>query len=294
MVALAELALQHLQGQRVEHAPLDGALERACAVGRIVAFLHQEVLGRVGQLDVNLPILEPLQQAAKLDVDDLLQVLEAERVEEDDLVDPVQELRPEVLPQRLHHRARTSSFSAPVCSAMYWLPRFDVMMMTVFLKSTVRPWPSVSRPSSSSCSSTLKHLRVRLLDLVEEHDGVGPAPDRLGELPGLLVADVARRRADQPRHGVLLLVLRHVDPDHRLLVVEQELGERARQLGLADAGRAEEDEAAERPIRILEAGARPADRVRDGGDRLVLADDARGGGAPPCESASGLRPPSAG
>src|SRR5438128_1904961 len=30
-----------------------------------------------------------------------------------------------------------------------------VMMMTVFLKSTVRPCPSVSRPSSSTCSSTL-------------------------------------------------------------------------------------------------------------------------------------------
>ncbi len=30
------------------------------------------------------------------------------------------------------------------------------MTMTVFLKSTVRPCPSVSRPSSSTCSSTLK------------------------------------------------------------------------------------------------------------------------------------------
>ena len=42
-------------------------------------------------------------QAAQLDVDDLLHVLAAERVEEDDLVDPVQELRPEVLAQRVHH-----------------------------------------------------------------------------------------------------------------------------------------------------------------------------------------------
>ena len=35
-------------------------------------------------------------------------------------------------------------------------PTFEVMIRTVFLKSTVRPWPSVSRPSSSTCSSTLK------------------------------------------------------------------------------------------------------------------------------------------
>jgi hypothetical protein len=40
---------------------------------------------------------------------------------------------------------------------------------------------------------------VRLLDLVEQHHRVGPAPHRLGQLAALVVADVARRRADQPR-----------------------------------------------------------------------------------------------
>ncbi len=33
--------------------------------------------------------------------------------------------------------------------------RLEVMISTVLVKSTVRPWPSVSRPSSSTCSSTL-------------------------------------------------------------------------------------------------------------------------------------------
>ena len=33
---------------------------------------------------------------------------------------------------------------------------FEVMISTVFLKSTVRPWPSVRRPSSITCRSTLK------------------------------------------------------------------------------------------------------------------------------------------
>jgi hypothetical protein len=36
-----------------------------------------------------------------------------------------------------------------------WLPTFEVMMMTVLRKSTVRPWPSVSRPSSSNWSKVL-------------------------------------------------------------------------------------------------------------------------------------------
>jgi hypothetical protein len=49
----------------------------------------------------------------------------------------------------------TSSYGWP---AMAWIigePMLLVMMITVFLKSTVRPWPSVRRPSSSTCSSTL-------------------------------------------------------------------------------------------------------------------------------------------
>ena len=72
----------------------------------------------------------------------------------------------------------------------------------------------------------VEHVGVRLLDLVEQHDRVRPAAHRLGELAALLVADVARRRADQARHVVLLLVLRHVDAHHGALVVEQEVGER--------------------------------------------------------------------
>ena len=39
---------------------------------------------------------------------------------------------------------------------MSLVPRFVVMMITVFLKSTTRPCESVSRPSSRICSSELK------------------------------------------------------------------------------------------------------------------------------------------
>ena len=147
------------------------------------------------------------------------------------------------------------------------------MMMTVFLKSTVRPWPSVSRPSSRIWSSTLKTSGCAFSISSKSTTRVRPAADRLGQLAALVVADVARRRADQPADGVLLHVLGHVDPDHRLVAVEQELGQRPRQLGLADPGRAEEDEAAERPVRVLQTRPRPPDRVRHRRDRLVLPDD---------------------
>ncbi len=120
----------------------------------------------------------------------------------------------------------------------------------------------------------VEDVGVRLLDLVEEDDRVGAAADGLGELAALVVADVAGRRADEARDGVLLHVLGHVDADHGGLVVEEELGEGAGGLGLADAGGAEEDEAADGALGVAEAGAAAADGVGDGGERGVLADDA--------------------
>ena len=118
----------------------------------------------------------------------------------------------------------------------------------------------------------VEDVRVGLLDLVEQHHRVRAAAHRLGELAALLVPDVAGRGTDQPGDGVLLAVLAHVDADHRPLVVEQEPGERLGQLGLADAGRAEEQEAAGRPVGVGDAGPGPAHRVGDRGDRLGLAD----------------------
>ena len=51
------------------------------------------------------------------------------------------------------------------------------------------------------------------------------------------------------------LELAHVEADHQALVAEQRLGERAGELGLADAGRAEEEEAADRAPRVAQPGA---------------------------------------
>ena len=65
---------------------------------------------------------------------------------------------------------------------------------------------------------------------------------------------------------------RHVDADHGPLVVEQEVGQRAGQLGLAHAGRAEEQERADRPVGVGQARTAAADGVGHGGHRVLLAD----------------------
>src|SRR5262249_11508499 len=116
---------------------------------------------------------------------------------------------------------------------------------------------------------------MRLLDLVEENDRIRPAPDGLGELPAFVVADVAGRRADEARDGVLLHVFAHVEANHGALVVEEELGEGPRKLRFADAGRSEKQEAADWTPFFAQARARAANGVGHGADRLLLADDAR-------------------
>ena len=61
---------------------------------------------------------------------------------------------PEVLPQRFHHLPAHALSEIPGVFRNELAAGFDVMITTTFLKSTVRPLLSVSRPSSSSCSST--------------------------------------------------------------------------------------------------------------------------------------------
>src|SRR5256885_16677023 len=77
-------------------------------------------------------------------------------------------------------------------------------------RSTLFPYTTLFRspplgvgqpPVLQDLEQDVEDVRVSLLDLVEEQDRVRLAPHGLGELAALVVADVARRRADQPRHG---------------------------------------------------------------------------------------------
>ncbi len=104
---------------------------------------------------------------------------------------------------------------------------------------------------------------MRLLDLVEQHDGIRFATHRLAELAAFLEAHIARRRADQSRDAVFFHVLAHVDADHGVLVVEEKLGQRFAQLRFTHARRSEEDEGTDGAVLILQPGARAAHRVAD-------------------------------
>src|SRR5262249_46291532 len=97
--------LEDLHGERVLDHALDHALQRARARGRVVAPLGEELARLVGELERDAPLRDQLPHAVELDLDDPADLLAAELVVDDDLVDAVQELRLEVRAQRLLHAA---------------------------------------------------------------------------------------------------------------------------------------------------------------------------------------------
>jgi hypothetical protein len=79
-------------------------------------------------------------------------------------------------------------------------------------------------------------------DLIEKDHGIRVASDRLSELAAFLMADIARRGANEAGHTVWLHVLAHVDANHILFGIEELLAQGLGQLSLADSSRTKEEE----------------------------------------------------
>ena len=239
---------------------------------RVEAPVGQELLGLVGELQLQVALLEELPHPFELDGDDATDVVPGKLVVDDHVVDAVQELRLELGPQGLHH------------PPLHLLRLVRVEIDDVLAADVGRqdqhgvaeidgaPVTVGETPVVEDLQQCIEDVRMGLLDLVEEHHAIGAPSHRLGEEPSLVIANVAGRRADQPRHRVLLHELAHVETHHGLLVVEEELGQRAHRLGLSHARGAEEDERADRSVRILESRPGAAHRVRQCGQGFVLSD----------------------
>src|SRR5439155_21243354 len=99
--AVADLAGDDLlRGARL-HLLLDGAAKRARPVDRVIAALGQVLLGAVGEVERQVAVGQAGLEPRELEVDDLAHVGARQRVEDDDVVDAVEELGPEVLAERV-------------------------------------------------------------------------------------------------------------------------------------------------------------------------------------------------
>ena len=100
-------------GQRILDVLLDDASELPRPVGRVEALLDQEVHGLGGQADPDRPLLELPVHAIDHELHDAPDVLLVERVEDDHLVDPVEELRPERPLELVEHAVLHPLVGAP-------------------------------------------------------------------------------------------------------------------------------------------------------------------------------------
>ena len=106
MIAVQDFAIQNFQRQRILHQLLDRALQRTRAEVRVVAFGEEQFLGGVGELERNFALSQQAAYVFEAQFDDLDQLFFAQRVEDDDVVDAVEELGFEVAVQRVHHLLR--------------------------------------------------------------------------------------------------------------------------------------------------------------------------------------------
>ncbi len=245
-------------GEEVLHAPLEHALERSGAEFGVVPFFCEGGGGCRRDFQSDLLLGEVLGDARDLHFDDGSELMRLERFERQHLVEPVQELGAEELAQL--------RFVAQVAGHQHErLREVDDVALAVGQASIVQ-----------QLEQDVEDLGVRLFDFVEQHDRMRFAAHGFGQGAAFVVTDITRGRADQPRHGVLFHELAHVHAHKRLLVVEEELGERAGGFRFADARRTEQQERPERSARLLQSGARAAHRFADRDERVVLAHDTLG------------------
>ncbi|MNQ62342.1 hypothetical protein D3C85_766840 [compost metagenome] len=192
-------------------------------------------------------------------------------MEQDDLVDAVQELGPEVGADLFHDQG-THGLDI---LALGLVGQILAAQVGGHDDQGVLEVDGAALPVGQA--TVVQHLQqdvedvgVGLFDLVEQDDLIGATAHGLGQGAALVIADIAGRGADQAADRVLLHVFGHVDAGDGVVVVEQIAGQGLGQLGLAHARRAEEEEAAQRLVGVVQTGAGATDGVGHGFQRLVL------------------------
>ena len=197
-VAGDELAAQDLLRERILDLRLDRALQGTRTVHGVESRLADPIARSIIESQLNIAFGEPLTQTAQLDVDDGADLLPAERMEHHEFIDPVDELGPKVLGDHLHH----GFFHLGVIRLA---GEFLNHLAAEIRGHDHHAVPKVHRPTLTVGEASVvehlqqhvEHVRMRLLDLIEQNHAVGPAANRLGQVPALFVAHIAGRRADE-------------------------------------------------------------------------------------------------
>ncbi|GKT53857.1 ATP-dependent Clp protease ATP-binding protein subunit ClpB [Colletotrichum tofieldiae] len=256
-LAVADVAPQNQDGQLVEDLLLDQAGQRTSTVGGRVAGVTEVVLGLVRHVDCDLAVvvLQPLLDFHETDVDNLADLAAAAEGVHDKLAGRRVDL------------ALAARGLGEVLGAQVGGHDDDAVLGVDDTALTVGDAAVVHELEEDG-----QHLLGSLFHLVEEEDGERLAAEGLGELATGIVADVSRGSTNHPAKSMSLLVLGHVEADHGLGVVEEELGESLGQESLTGTGGTAEQEAGWL-VGVAETRPLEADGVGDGLDGFLLTDD---------------------
>src|SRR5215217_1954106 len=186
-VAGAELAAYDAAREGVLDVASYGPRQRSSAELRIVALLGEELLRGVGDLDLDALAFEVLVQAGEHDVNDRQHIRLGEGREDDDLIYPVEKLRPESPLQGLARPPLGLAEVHAIARGEAELPRRDEVLATHVgghdnyrVLEVDRPALRVRKsPIIEDLQERVEDFRMGLLDLVEEDDRVGTTPHLL-------------------------------------------------------------------------------------------------------------------
>ena len=210
-----------------------------------------------------------------MDVNDCRHIPAREAPEQHNLIQPVEEFRAEAFPHGAHH-------GRPRCFDIRAFGQFRDGMGTQIAGQHNDGVAEINRPPLAIRQPPIiKHLQQHiediimcLFDLIEQNHLIRPSPHGFCQRTTFFIANIARRRANQPRYRVLFHILRHIDARHGAIIIEQKSRQGLHQLRLANTGRAQEQEAADRAIGVLQAGTRTAHGLGNRLQSFFLTDHA--------------------
>ena len=247
--------------------------------------IDEELFRFFAGIKLHFEVRELLADLGKHQVHDRGKIGSGERMEDDDLIDTVDEFRTERVFHFIHHQLLhiLEGFLLLAFVLCFESQFLHLVFQEGRAKVTGHDDDSIREVHGAALTigqttiieylqKNIEEIRMRLFDFIEEDDAVRRLSHGIGQLAAFFIADISWRRTDETGHFVFLHVFRHIETNHIFLTAKHAFSERSGQLGLADTGRAEEEEGTDRTFRILHAGTRTTDRRGNGMDSLILTD----------------------
>src|SRR6266498_1684125 len=187
-IAFLESAVQKFHGKRVQYFSLYRPLKRSRPINGIISHIAQHPLRRVREDQIDSLVFQIFLHSCDLDLHYLLQQLLRKRIEDDDLIDPVEKLGLEKSLEFIHDALSEVLLFAlsPVCNRAF--PALKEYILNVSASDIGRHdhnrIPEINGQSMTirqpsvieKLEQQAEYLGMGFFDLIEKDHGVRPSP----------------------------------------------------------------------------------------------------------------------